>query len=505
MDRYSLETKAWLDLRFDPQVVAAVGHAYHPYQPIDGVPVGGWATEQLLMSNRWARLLTCLRELGAESFLDVGGAEGMTAELVRQTVTRDVWTIDLSTSATERAIETFGLPALASEAHRLPFADDSIDVVYCGEVIEHLANPVETLLELGRVARLAVIVSTEEGVLTEEERREELDERRLDSHMDRTILCPGDFALAFPGWSLSVSQQFTALPESLPDTAGGLVELLERLGASGDGDRPEHAIGLFVVAAQGVEAPSGRSDHGACEDAVGFATDPRARNRPGDPPTGHALLCPLCGSALPDDLSCTACAFDGRVRGDARELVHRDLEDGSHDLAAWARRAGVEGEVDLERLSALADLLDLPDQPTHRDPSLPLRSDAGWWGSETCALEELPAGGFELRSTGEDPAIQLPNLWIPLESFTRVLVRFELVESEAEVETAQVFFRTLHRPLFWEAASTTVEVRRGAGEVELAFALPERGLFGEGDVLTQLRFDPTHHGSLARVHSIVLD
>ncbi|MHC4895373.1 MAG: class I SAM-dependent methyltransferase, partial [Planctomycetota bacterium] len=171
MDRYSLETKAWLDLRFDPQVVAAVGHAYHPYQPIDGVPVGGWATEQLLMSNRWARLLTCLRELGAESFLDVGGAEGMTAELVRQTVTRDVWTIDLSTSATERAIETFGLPALASEAHRLPFADDSIDVVYCGEVIEHLANPVETLLELGRVARLAVIVSTEEGVLTEEERR----------------------------------------------------------------------------------------------------------------------------------------------------------------------------------------------------------------------------------------------------------------------------------------------------------------------------------------------
>lgn len=45
------------------------------------------------------------------------------------------------------------------DAHRLPFADNVFDLVYCSHVLEHCYNPIKVLNELKRVSRNTVVVA----------------------------------------------------------------------------------------------------------------------------------------------------------------------------------------------------------------------------------------------------------------------------------------------------------------------------------------------------------
>ncbi|MCA9321741.1 MAG: class I SAM-dependent methyltransferase, partial [Planctomycetes bacterium] len=193
MDRYTQETACWLDLRFDRQVYAFMGREYDPYQPLTGIPDGTWNAPRYLMAARLIRLASVLGDLRPTSFLDVGGAEGMVARFVENQFGAESVSIDLSHQAALRAKEYSGVLSAAADSARLPFADDSFDVVFLSEVIEHLANPVRSVLELVRVAKHAVIITTEAFADTEEARRQELADRRLEPHMDRSILCEDDF------------------------------------------------------------------------------------------------------------------------------------------------------------------------------------------------------------------------------------------------------------------------------------------------------------------------
>jgi len=70
-----------------------------------------------------------------------------------------------------RGQEIFQVPGIAADASaRLPFADQAFDVVLCSEVIEHVADPVVTILEAARVARRLCIFTTEQACRTEGER-----------------------------------------------------------------------------------------------------------------------------------------------------------------------------------------------------------------------------------------------------------------------------------------------------------------------------------------------
>ena len=53
-----------------------------------------------------------------------------------------------------------GVPFVQGSIHALPYPDQSADVVMAQEVLEHLDDPQSALLELRRVARKAVIIST---------------------------------------------------------------------------------------------------------------------------------------------------------------------------------------------------------------------------------------------------------------------------------------------------------------------------------------------------------
>ena len=72
--------------------------------------------------------------------LDVGGASGVRyRRLVR---CQRYWTVD---------VQAHNRPSVVADAHRLPFADGSVDFVLCLQVLEHCRRPGDVLREIHRV------------------------------------------------------------------------------------------------------------------------------------------------------------------------------------------------------------------------------------------------------------------------------------------------------------------------------------------------------------------
>lgn len=99
------------------------------------------------------------------TLLDVGsGAGDITASAQqlasRRKVRMSSFAID-SSEALAPVSRHRGNVALCGDARRLPFADRSIDVVVCSQLLHHFANDdaVNVILEMNRVARDMVIVS----------------------------------------------------------------------------------------------------------------------------------------------------------------------------------------------------------------------------------------------------------------------------------------------------------------------------------------------------------
>ena len=511
MDRYSLRTRKWLDLRFDPQLVELVGHQYEPYQPVHGISAGAWTPGHFMMAARWSWLVEILRSSKASSFLDVGGAEGYVAQLVHALHTQESCSTDLSISACERAHEFFGLGTLASEAHRLPFEDGAFSVVYCAEVIEHLAHPVETLLELKRVARDVVIVASEEGVRDEAARAEELDERALSDHMDRSIVCATDFELLFPEWESRVFGLCSELPAELPQTAEGLAAALSTALRLDDFREARTATGMIAVLFKhGAPTALGSSFESSIRDVVEFAFDHSAVVEPGERSSERPFLpprrCVVCGVGI-ELLAANTCSSCGTKYAEQRGVEDFALLGDAEPGPALAERASAEFPADPERVRAcleLQALLDFPLPPSLSTRRLPLDAEAGWTSGETCSVSAHPKSGLVLESSAHDPCLISPELYLPLDELTGVRVRFAVSGLDREEEVFQVFYRTLNRPLWWERASVTAVYRVGSAELELEVGLPERALFGEDDILTGLRIDPSHHASRSHILSVEL-
>jgi 2-polyprenyl-6-hydroxyphenyl methylase/3-demethylubiquinone-9 3-methyltransferase len=96
-----------------------------------------------------------------ESILDVGCGDGYFCHWVagRAKAGRVVG-CDVSKPRLERAAERYPeVRYVWGKIPELPFEDDAFEVVTCIEVLEHLAEPAETLRELKRIARKHVIVT----------------------------------------------------------------------------------------------------------------------------------------------------------------------------------------------------------------------------------------------------------------------------------------------------------------------------------------------------------
>jgi SAM-dependent methyltransferase len=83
-------------------------------------------------------------------FLEIGCAGGAFLNAARK-LGFQVQGVELSEDACRIAEETFGLQVFAGELVDARFPDGSFDVVYMGDVIEHLPDPIATLREVNRI------------------------------------------------------------------------------------------------------------------------------------------------------------------------------------------------------------------------------------------------------------------------------------------------------------------------------------------------------------------
>lgn len=131
--------------------------------------------ESVLRSHRWRTaensagfLLPHLTEDAA--VLDVGCGPGtVTVDLARHVPAGSVIGVDASENVLEAAKDHAAQAGVENvefrqaDAYHLPFEDDSFDVVYAHQVLQHLSDPIAALREMRRVARPGAYVAVRES------------------------------------------------------------------------------------------------------------------------------------------------------------------------------------------------------------------------------------------------------------------------------------------------------------------------------------------------------
>ena len=156
MDKYTEQTRLWLDQRFKQTDSEGV---YFAHQPIYGFRNGPTETELIGRYIITFQLMKMLAHLNFNSFLDVGGAEGYKAALVKSLFNVEVRSSDLSIEACKRAKEIYNIEGDPIDIHKLPYDDDQFDVILCSETLEHVPDFRLATSELLRVCRKAVLIT----------------------------------------------------------------------------------------------------------------------------------------------------------------------------------------------------------------------------------------------------------------------------------------------------------------------------------------------------------
>jgi ubiquinone/menaquinone biosynthesis C-methylase UbiE/uncharacterized protein YbaR (Trm112 family) len=341
MNEHTRRAKDWLDRRYRRDSSGQ----YLAHQPIAGLETTCSEPNAVLRLARTYRLLELLDTLDFESVLDVGGGEGYLAALVRDLGRANtVHSSDLSVEACQRAGEIFDIQGLAADSARLPFADNSYDLVICSEVLEHLSRPVLAIAELARVARKFVVITTAEFCPAGETERA-LRSWTLDRsypHAEINWFTARDFQVLL-GSSISLGSQFHSAAHFLPDR-NWTKEEMEKVLTSVTSATPlsvDHT-GVIVIAPRGgATVPSGAARASA-------HTRRRILNRLLDPlpssvrqatsvsaVVGDAIVrlqCVLCRGAIEADpthsgVRCRACGHAYDVRNGVPVMIVDGVDD----------------------------------------------------------------------------------------------------------------------------------------------------------------------------------
>jgi ubiquinone/menaquinone biosynthesis C-methylase UbiE len=106
------------------------------------------------------RIDKCDKLLEGELILDIGAADGQIASYLSKSHGRKIIALEKTT----RWLTIHGeatVPFVFSDIYQLPFANNTFDSIFIGEVVEHLYDPKEAVLEALRVLKTGgVIVGT---------------------------------------------------------------------------------------------------------------------------------------------------------------------------------------------------------------------------------------------------------------------------------------------------------------------------------------------------------
>lgn len=152
---------------------------------------------------RKLRIFRWLDRFDFANLIDIGSGFGDYPNLVRQRYGAPAYYSDF--------VHSLNFPygagkldhAITLKINRLPFADDSFDVVLCSEVLEHLVRPVEAIAELLRVTRKYLLMTSLEAMSPSRWKRF-LAHMRIDvrePHVERNFFLLDELAAIFgPDW-----------------------------------------------------------------------------------------------------------------------------------------------------------------------------------------------------------------------------------------------------------------------------------------------------------------
>lgn len=108
-----------------------------------------------LQEERIVRCLKIFSRLQGDRLLDIGCGDGAVTMALKQAMgAEEAYGIDIAPQAVAAAMEK-GVRAfqIDIEGNELPFADEYLDIVYCGEIVEHVFDTDHLFEEVGRVLK----------------------------------------------------------------------------------------------------------------------------------------------------------------------------------------------------------------------------------------------------------------------------------------------------------------------------------------------------------------
>jgi SAM-dependent methyltransferase len=457
MSFYARTTRRWLDQRFCKN---GPNGAYLAHMPIYGLGHPDAEGGHLGRLARFLRLLRALDGLSFESVLDVGGAEGWWSHAVRTLFGARTATTDLSLQACLRARELFGLPAAAVDCARLPFADGAFDVVVCSEVLEHVEHPVATLLELCRVARRTVLLTTEEVRYDRAAIDAYLFRRPGWPHMERNLFHPDDSTAGLPG-VLLVPQCDAPPPHQAPATEQAIEWLLANTTST---EMAPGRIGVVATIPRPGHSPRTRShgDRELLEDLLRATVAPGTRAEPPGEAAQEQWLSTLRDPHTHRVLQRDANGLRGSrsfpVTDGVPDFV--DVEAPAPSRAELVERLVGTPQAQREALLSLHDRLALPERWTQDVFDLRQREHRrGFWPNDqlTPRTDSKDGDGFRWRATGPDPWVVTPFLQRPLRALELEL-RIHAPGVAVDAGTGQVFWKGPDDETFTEANSVLFPV-----------------------------------------------
>jgi len=154
-DLYTFETEKVLEERFR----ISVNGIYFAHQPIYGFRTPYADTSNIARYMVTQSILSSLSGHSFTNFIDIGGAEGYTANLVKTIFKVPVKSTDLSENACKMAKAIFGIDAVPCDIHNLPFNDSAFDAVLCSETIEHVTDYKKAVHELLRITKKILVIT----------------------------------------------------------------------------------------------------------------------------------------------------------------------------------------------------------------------------------------------------------------------------------------------------------------------------------------------------------
>lgn len=497
MGIYTEHTTTWLDRRYSRVGPDGVYQAHMPIYGLDHPASEAGHAVRYAISYR---ILSVLNELEFDSVLAVGGGEGFLPHLVRASFGSRVAVADLSVEAGLRAADFFDLDGVAADATRLPFADDAFDVVVCSEVIEHLEFPLEALLELRRVARRAVVVTTLEFETDPRVVERHRFQRCRFPHFEQNLYLPEDFVTIL-GPEVRLATQF---PMDVPEDGGGRALLETWLRASKGIDAiVEGGAGVLIVDEQQPSARAPRVTEDELLDVLfersSVSAAPLVRRVRDElsPWLLDRLICPRTRKGL---------VLDGAVLRTTDGAHHYEVREGVpilYDLTApdptadeLRVRCAERSPHELERLLALrADLVGTPEDEVRGARRLLwdlTREDdrRGWMLNPN--LGEAVGTGLCVQATDNDPWLIAPAVFLPAAAVAGVRVRMRVHAPAANVEagTGQLFWVLDGDDEFTESRSVTFVVANAPDVREYTIDLGAALADAQERTLLMFRLDP---------------